>query len=126
MKKYVIAYFILFVILLGLGLTHGIPCGILVSEILLVCGPSPGIIRDIILIYNLHIMLACFVMAVILTLQKENVLKCKWLIPIIMFICFAFLPVRVIDDVRFFSSEHTKEFWSIISLFMAIYHKLWG
>ncbi len=126
MKKYVIAYFILFVILLGLELTHGIPCGILVSEILLVCGPSPGIIRDIILIYNLHIMLACFVMAVILTLQKENVLKCKWLIPIIMFICFAFLPVRVIDDVRFFSSEHTKEFWSIISLFMAIYHKLWG
>lgn len=27
MKKYVIAYFILFLILLGMGLTHGIPFG---------------------------------------------------------------------------------------------------
>lgn len=117
MKKYIIAYLILFLILLGLGLTHGIPFGITVSENEF-NGINPGIIRSIMLIYNIIIMLACFVMAVILTNQKENVLKCKWLIPVIMFICFAFLPVGMIDDVRITPPQHTKEFVSIISLIM--------
>lgn len=118
MKKYVIAYLILFLILLGLGLTHGIPFGITVSENDFFYGINPGIIRNIMLIYNIIIMLACFVITVILTKQKENVLKCKWLIPVIMFICFAFLPVGMREDVRIIPPERTKEFWSIISLIM--------
>ena len=116
MKKYVIAYFILFLILLGLGLTHGIPFGITVSEEELIHSIFPFIIRDIMLTYNLIIMLACFVMAVIVTNQKENILKCKWLIPVIMFICFAFLPVGMREYVQLVSQEYTKEFVSIISL----------
>lgn len=118
MKKYVIAYLILFLILLGLGLTHGIPFGITVSANDFFYGINPGIIRNIMLIYNIIIMLACFVITVILTKQKENVLKCKWLIPAIMFICFAFLPVGMREDVRIIPPERTKEFWSIISLIM--------
>lgn len=118
MKKYVIAYLIVFLILLGLGLTHGIPFGITVSELDLSRAFYPVIIRHIMLIYNIIIMLACFVITVILTNQKENVIKCKWLIPVIMFICFAFLPVGMTEDVRYVPLEHTKKFWSIISLFM--------
>lgn len=118
MKKYVIAYLILFLILSGLGLTHGIPFGITVSKNEFFYGFNPGIIQNVMLIYNISIMLACFLMAVILTNQKENVLKCKWLIPVIMFICFAFLPVGMIDDIRIVPAKHTKEFVSIISLIM--------
>ena len=119
MKKYIIAYFFLFLVLLGLGFTHGIPFGITVSEKEIFYGFNPGTLRKVMLIYNISIMLACFLMAVILTNQKENVLKFKWLIPVIMFICFAFLPVGMIDYVRIPSSEHTKEFVSIISLIYA-------
>ena len=119
MKKYVIAYLILFLILLGLGLTHGIPFGITVSELDFFYAFYPGIRRNIMLIYNIIIMLVCFVMAVILTSKKENVFKCKWLIPVIMLICFAFLPVGMIDEVRYQPPEHTREFVSIISLFMS-------
>lgn len=118
MKKYIIAYLFLFLVLLGLGLTHGIPFGITVSENEFFYGFNPGIIRNVMLIYNITIMLACFLMAVILTNQKENVLKFKWLIPVIMFICFAILPVGMIDDVRIVPAKHTKEFVSIISLIM--------
>lgn len=121
MKKYVIAYLILLLILLGLGLTHGIPFGITVSELDYSRAIIPGKSRNIMLIYNIIIMLACFVIAVILTNQKENVLKCKWLIPVIMFICFAFLPVGMSEDVRGIVPEHTKEFWAIISLIMRNY-----
>ncbi len=118
MKKYVIAYLILFLILLGLGLTHGIPFGITVYEKDLSMAFRPIIVRDIVLIYNIIIMLACFVIAVILTNQKENVLKCKWLVPVIMFICFAFLPVGMEEEIQLFPQGHTREFWSIISLIM--------
>ena len=41
MKKYVIAYFILFLVLLGLGMTHGIPFGIIVTEC--TCGICIGV-----------------------------------------------------------------------------------
>ena len=118
MKKYVIAYLIMFLILLGLGLSHGIPLGITVSELDWSLAFYPEIIRNIMLVYNIIIMLACFVIAVILTNQKENVLKCKWLLPVIMFLCFAFLPVGMTEHVRYVPLEHTKEFWSIISLIM--------
>ena len=118
MKKYAIAYCILFLILLGLGVTHGIPFGITVSELDYSRAFIPGVTRNIILIYNIIIMLVCFVAAVILTKQKENVLKGKWLLPVIMFLCFAFLPVGMSEDIRGITQEHTKEFWSIISLMM--------
>lgn len=118
MKKYVIAYFILFLILLGLRLTHGIPFGITVSGLDYSRAIIPGKSRNIMLIYNIVIMLACFVMAVILTNQKENVLKGKLLIPIIMFICFAFLPVGMSEEVRGIVPEYTKKFWTISSLIM--------
>lgn len=88
MKKYAIAYFILFLILLGLGLTHGISFGITVSELDFSYAFYPEIIRNIMLI------------------------------PVIMFICFLFLPVGMSEDVRIIPPEHTKEFWSFISLMM--------
>lgn len=71
MKKYVIAYIILFLILLALGLTHGIPFGIMIAELDFSFTFWPGILRHIMLIYNIIIMLACFVTAVILTSQKK-------------------------------------------------------
>lgn len=118
MKKYGIVYLILFSILLGLGLMQGIPFGITVYEKDLSMAFHPIIVRDIVLIYNIIIMLACFVIAVILTNQKGNVLKCKWLIPVIMFICLVFLPVGMFEEIQLFPSGHTREFWSIISLIM--------
>ena len=105
MKKYVIVYLILFLILLGLGLTHGIPFGITVYEKDLSMAFRPIIDRDIVLIYNIIIMLACFVIAVILTNQKENVLKCKWLIPVIIFICFVFLPIGMEEEIQLFPKD---------------------
>jgi len=45
-------------------------------------------------------MLASFVIAVILTNRQDNVLKGKILIPVIMFICFVFLPVGMSEHVR--------------------------
>ncbi len=127
MKKYVIAYSVLFLILLGLGLTHGIPLGITISEKDLSMAFRPIIVREILLIYNIIIMLVCFVIAVILTKQKQNVLKCKWLIPVIMFICLVFLPVVMFEEIQLFPSGHTKEFWTFISLlthkhYITIYH----
>ncbi|MCM1112121.1 MAG: hypothetical protein NC399_02585 [Muribaculum sp.] len=127
MKKYVIAYSVLFLILLGLGLTHGIPLGITISEQDWSMATYPEVIRDIMLIYNIDIMWACFVIAVILTKQKENGLKCKWLIPVIMFICLTFLPVGMYERVRYVPWEYEKEFWSFISLlthkhYITIYH----
>ena len=118
MKKYVIAYIILFLILLGLGLTHGIPFGITIAELDFSFAIRPAILRHIVLIYNMIIMLACFVTTVIPTSQKKNTLKRKWLIPVIMFICFAFLPVGMIDDIRIAPQAHMKEFVSIISLML--------
>ena len=127
MKKYVIAYSVLFLILLGLGMTHGIPFGITVFEKDLSMAYRPIIVREIVLIYNIIIMLACFVIAVILTKQKQNGLKCKWLIPVIMFICLAFLPVGMYERVVYVPWEYEKEFWSFISLLthkhdIGIYH----
>ena len=118
MKKYVISYLILFLILLSLGLTHGITFGITVSVDEFFYGINPGIIRNIMLIYNIIIMLACFVIAVILTSQKKNALKGKWLIPVIMFICFAFLPVGMSVDMRIVPAVQTKKLWSFISWIM--------
>ena len=118
MKKYVISYSILFLILLGLGVTHGIPFGITVIEHDLSMAFYPETTRDILLIYNLIIMWGCFAAAVILTKQKQNVLKYKWLIPVIMFICLAFLPIGMYERVRYVPREYEKEFWSIISLMM--------
>ena len=118
MKKYVIAYLILFLILLGLGLTNGIPFGITVIEHDWGMAFYPEITREILLIYNLIIMWVCFAIAVILTKQKQNVLRCKRIIPGIMFICFAFLPVGMVEHIIYVPPEHTKEFVSIISLIM--------
>ena len=127
MKKYVIAYSVLFLILLGLGLTHGIPFGITISEQDWSMAFYPIILREILLIYNIIIMLVCFVIAVILTKQKQNVLKYKWLIPVIMFICLVFLPVGMYEDIQLVPSGHTKEFWSSFSLithkhYITIFH----
>ena len=118
MKKYVIVYLILFLILLGLGLLHGIPFGITVIEHDWSMAFYPEITREILLIYNLIIMWVCFAIAVILTKQKQNVLKYKCLIPVIMFICLAFLPIGMYERVRYVPREYEKEFWSIISLIM--------
>ena len=118
MKKYVIAYIILFLILLGLGLTHGIPFGITIAELDFSFAIRPAILRHIVLIYNMIIMLACFVTTVILTSQKKNTLKRKWLIPVIMFICFVFLPVGMSVDIQIVPRVQTKKFWSFISLMM--------
>ena len=118
MKKYVIAYLLLFLFLLGLGLTHGIPLGMTVSELDLSYAFIPVISRNIMLIYNIIIMLICLVIVVILTKQKENVFKCKWLLPFIMLIYCAFLPVAMSDEVRGITPEYTKEFWCIFSLIM--------
>ena len=118
MKKYVIAYIILFLILGGMGLTHGIPYGITVSELDYSRAFIPEKVRNIMLIYNIIIMLACFVIAVILTIQQDNALKGKMLIPVIMFICFVFLPVGMSEHIRGISQEHSREFWSILSLIM--------
>lgn len=118
MKKYVIAYIILFMILGGMGLTYGIPFGITISELDYSHAFIPEKIRYIMLIYNIIIMLACFVIAVVLTNRQDNVLKYKWLIPVIMFICFVFLPVGMSEHVRGILQEHSREFWSIFSLIM--------
>ncbi|MCM1112118.1 MAG: hypothetical protein NC399_02570 [Muribaculum sp.] len=127
MKKYVIAYSVLFLILLGLGLTHGIPFGITIWEKNWSMATYPETIREIVLIYNIIIMWLCFVIAVILTKQKQNVLKCKWLIPVIMFICLAFLPMGMYECVIYVPWKYKKEFWSFISLLthqhdIGIYH----
>jgi len=118
MKKYVIVYMILFLVLGGLGLTHGVQVGITVSELDYSYAFIPEKIRNIMLIYNIIIMIACFLGAVILAYQKDNVLKSKWMIPVIMFICFAFLPVGMSEHVRGITEEHTKEIWTIFSLIM--------
>ena len=118
MKKYAITYMILFLILGGMGLTHGIPVGITVSEVDYSRAIIPEKVRNIMLIYNIIIMLACFVFAVILTNRQDNVLKGKILIPVIMFICLAFIPVGMSEHVRGIPQEHSREFWSIVSLIM--------
>ena len=75
MKKYVTIYIILFVVMGGIGLTHGILFGITVSELDYIYAFIPEKIRNIMLIYNIVIMLTCFVIAVVLAKQKSNVLK---------------------------------------------------
>ena len=97
---------------------QAIPLGITVSEMDYSRAIISGKSRSIVLIYNIIIMLTCFVMAVILTNQKENVLKCKWLIPVMMFICCVFLSVNMSEDVRRIVLEHTKGFQFFISLIM--------
>lgn len=115
MKKYAIAYLSMFLILWVLGLTHGIPFGITFWEKDWSYAFYPVIVRDIVLIYNIIIMLACFVLAVVLAKQKQNVLMCKWLIPVIIFVWFAFLPVGMFERIQYVPKEYTNEFWSIIS-----------
>lgn len=118
MKKYVTIYIILFVVMGGIGLTHGILFGITVSELDYSYAFIPEKMRNIMLIYNIVIMLTCFVIAVVLAKQKSNVLKCKGLIAAIMFICLLLLPVGMSEHVRGIPQEHSREFWSIFSLFM--------
>lgn len=118
MKKYAIAYLSMFLILWVLGLTHGIPFGITFYE--KDYGFYPVLQRETVLIYNIIIMLACFVLAVVLAKQKQNVLMCKWLIPVIICVWFVFLPVGMFENSQYVviehTTEHTKEFWSYISL----------
>ena len=118
MKKYIFVYLLLFSILLILGFTHGIPFGITISELDYTMAIRPVIIRDVVLIYNVIIMLVCFLCAVIFTNQKENSIKCKWLILVIIIICFALLPVGIKEEIQLFPEGNTREFWSIISLIM--------
>ncbi len=116
MKKYIIMYLVLFVVLLGLGLTRGIPYGVTVSQQDFTNWFIPGNKKDVLLIYNIIIMMICFVIAFVLTIHKENVLKYKWLIMIVMFVCFMFLPVGMSEEVRGVAQKHTQEFWSLFKL----------
>ncbi|MDE7253262.1 MAG: hypothetical protein K2O32_10025 [Acetatifactor sp.] len=122
MKKYAIAYLSMFLILWIMGLTNGIPYGITFLEDDLFYAFHPVLIREIVLIYNIIIMLACFVLAVVLAKQKQNVLMCKWLIPVIIFIWFAFLPVFMREDICYWPKGYTNEFASLISLMSGEHH----
>ncbi len=118
MKKYIIIYILLLVILLVMGLTHGIPFGITVSEIDCTRGFLPIISSDIVLIYNIVIMLGCLVCAILVTTQKDNIFFLKWLIPIVMLISFIFLPVGMSKHICFQPKETIIEIWSLVSMAM--------
>lgn len=117
-EKYIITYIVLLAILLIMRLTHGIPFGIMVSEIDELYGIVLKINKHIVLIYNIVIMLGCLVGTILVTVKKDNTFSLKWLIPIVMLISFLFLPIGMSKHICIQPNETFIEMWSLVSLAM--------
>lgn len=118
MKKYIITYVVLFAILLVMGLTHGIPFGVTVSEVDEIFGIMPKISKHIVLIYNIGIMLGCLIGAILITMKKDNTFSLKWLIPVVMLVSFVFLPIGMSKHLCIQPKETFTQIWSLVSLAM--------
>lgn len=116
MKKYIIWYVVLGAVLLILGLTHGIPLGIVIAQIDENYGIMPKISQHIVLIYNIVIMLGCLAGSILIARKKDNKFKLRWLMPVVMIVSFVFLPVGMSKHMCIAPRETIYEFWSLFSL----------
>lgn len=121
MKKYTKAYLVLFLILLGLQLTKGIPVGIPFITV-----GNKGIIdggmkKYILLVFNIVIMIVCFVAAVVFTRQKDNPIKMKWVFPVLMFVYFFFMPIFMIQETGGLYNRNIQVFLSFVTSFWKWY-----
>ena len=97
MKKYIGKYMILFVILLIMFITGGIPYGNTVKEIEL-GWMDTGKTTVILLTYNLIITIIVLVAGIMISCKKDNKTPLKWLFPIGM-LAFIFTLVPIIKEV---------------------------
>ena len=95
MKKYITIYSVLFAILFLMLFTGGIPYGIVLQEYDdAFLGIKDGYTGYMILqIYNILIMFICLIVNIITTCSKDNLIRYKWLLSIIMLVVLAFLPI---------------------------------
>ena len=95
MKKYITIYSVLFAVLFLILITGGIPYGIVLQEYDdAFFGIKDGYTGYMILqIYNILIMLICLIANIMTTCRKNNPIRHKWLLPIIMLVFLAFLPI---------------------------------
>lgn len=95
MKKYIISYFILFIITIVLICTGGVPFGINMPTYFSEAELSAGFggIR-IFLIYNLIIAIIMLFVGVMITRNKNNELKNKRFLLIIYLILWLFIPIE--------------------------------
>lgn len=113
MKKYYWIYAVMFFILIVLLISGGIPHGIA-----LVYRKAQGIDdvsrKSIILVFNMLIMLICFVVALVVTISKNNAIKIKWVFPVLMLIVFAFIPISLKMHSGGIIYQKHRELYSVI------------
>lgn len=93
MKKIILVYFIILMFLIILLFTGGIPCGIVFSEHNMTNISEPTFAKESLLIVNVIIMLICLFLSIVVTANKVNSIKAKWIIPGIVLILLLFIPV---------------------------------
>ena len=118
MKKYLCIYAILYVILLVLLITGGIPYGIILNETDKRGMPDGSKSTMTLLIFNIIIALVVFASGMIITCIKSNKLHFKWLFPggILLFTVALVPIIQIISTGGFIEGVH-QEYHSFITSF---------
>ena len=118
MKKYMCIYAILYVVLLVLIITGGIPYGIILNEIDKRGMPDGSQSTTMLLIFNIIIALVVFVVGMITSCIKNNKLRFKWLFPIgILVFTVALVPIIQIISIGGLSAGVHQEYYSFTTSF---------
>ena len=118
MKKYFCSYAILFMILLLILITGGIPQGIIIHEIDSL-GHADGFkVEQVFLIYNFITILVCIITSIVITCMKANQIRFKWIIPVVLLILSAaLLPIVRISSMGGFTGRSNTAYQSFVTSF---------
>ena len=116
MKKYRFLYIISFSILLLLQITHGIQKGVIYHVAKFPIPYRPGTMAYTALLGNLIIVVLCYIMAFIPTINRENKSKIKWLIFLAIVVQSMFVPALKME-VWYESGVYEKTFRTLIETF---------
>lgn len=118
MKKYICSYAILFIILLLILITGGIPQGIIIHEIDSL-GHADGFkVEQVFLIYNVAAILVCLITSIVITCIKANRIRFKWIIPVILLVLSAsLLPIFRISSMGGFTGRSNTAYQSFVTSF---------
>ncbi len=105
----------LFAILLVLHMTKGVPGGIIISQLDYSRMPDGKAVSRILLIWNILIMAICLMVSVVITINKNNNIKNKWIVLLILTVYLFFIPVIVNVETGGLMGEYYRQYWSLFS-----------
>ena len=118
MKKYLCAYAILFMILLLILITGGIPWGTIIDAQNSL-GTADGFkVETVFLMYNFITILLCLITSIVITCVKANQIRYKWIISVILLAFSAtLLPIVRTSSMGGFTGASNIAYQSFVTSF---------